>query len=116
MSWYNPRTWFKSKPKVIELPLEIVSNNTPSKRKKYDTKRVTKQMYDFILEAKMQQENHNDFYKESKEHPYETVNDLCDYINLSMGTNFGRTKISDVWLGKYNREGLPDGPVIEIPF
>ena len=115
MTWYNPFSWFKSKPNsLIEIPKEI--SKPKSYRKKADTAKITKQMYDFILEMKQRQEIHNNFLDKSKLEKYETTEDLCDYLNIVFGTNFSRSKLTQVWTGKLNRDELPDGPEINIPF
>lgn len=115
MAWYNPLSWFKSKSSsTIEIPTEI-SKPKPY-RKKTDTAKITKQMYDFILEMKQRQEIHNSFLDKSKLEKYETTEDLCSYLNMVFNTNFSRSKLTQVWTGKLNRDELPDGPEINIPF
>lgn len=113
MTWYNPLTWFKSKlSSTIEIPTEI-SKSKPY-RKKTDTTKITKQMYDYILLKKEEQDTFNSC--KSKDESYLTTEDLCDYLNLVFNTNFSRSKLTQVWTGKLNRDELPDGPEINIPF
>lgn len=117
MSWYNPFSWFKSKPSsTIEIPAEMLFNQPKPYRKPSDTTKITKQMYDFILEMKQRQEIHNSFLDKSKLEKYETTEDLCSYLNMVFNTNFSRSKLTQVWTGKLNRDELPDGPEITIPF
>lgn len=115
MSWYNPLTWFKKEKLNINEEISTKEINKPY-RKNSDTTKITKQMYDFILEAKKQQEVHNIFYGRNGNQPYETTEELCTYINMSLNTNFSRSKITKVWTGKLNREELPEGNPIHIPF
>ena len=113
MSWYNPFSWFKSKPSYITEIQEEVSK-PKSHRKKSDTTQITKQMYDFILLKKEEQEMYN--HNKIPPQPYETTENLCNYLNMVFNTNFSRSKLTQVWTGKLNRESLPDGPEINIPF
>lgn len=115
MTWYNPFSWFKSKPSsTIEIPAEILFNQPKPYRKRSDTTKITKQMYDYILLKKEEQDTFNSC--KSKDESYLTTEDLCDYLNLVFNTNFSRSKLTQVWTGKLNRDELPDGPEINIPF
>ena len=114
--WNKIKAWFK---KPIEIEVEITKEfyNTPkSYRKPSDTTPLTKGMYDFVIEMKAAQEEHNDFYKGDKDRMYETTEDLCSYLNMVFGTNFSRSKLTRIWSGHVNREDLPEGITYTIPF
>jgi hypothetical protein len=111
MTWYNPFTWF-SKPKSIETTVSDLQFK--KYRKPSDTTKITKQMYDFILLKKEEQDEYN--INKIPPQLYETTEELCDYLNMCFGTNFSRSKLTKVWTGKLNRDELPDGPEITIPF
>jgi len=106
-SWFT--RIFKSK-----KPIEVIQPRSKSYRKPSDTTKLTQGMYDFVIEMKAIQENHNDFFDKSER--YETTEELCDYLNMVFSTNFSRTKISRIWQGKVNREDLPEGIKYEVPF
>lgn len=115
MAWYNPLSWFKSKPNsLIEIPKEI--SKPKSYRKPSDTTKLTKQMYDFVMKMKADQEEYNSCKEIYSDFHYHTTEDLCNYLNMVFNTNFSRSKLTQVWTGKLNRDELPDGPEINIPF
>lgn len=106
-SWFT--RIFKSK-----KPIEIIQPIKKAYRKPSDTTKLTKQMYDFVIEMKAAQEEHNNFFDKSER--YETTEELCDYLNMVFGTNFSRSKLSRIWNGHVNREELPEGIKYEVPF
>ena len=108
--WNRIKAWF-----ISDKPVNLVLSEKPH-RKPSDTNKLTRGMYDFVIEMKAAQEDHNNFYKESKEHAYETAEDLCAYLNMVFGTNFSRSKLTRIWTGKVNREKLPEGIKYEVPF
>lgn len=108
--WNRIKAWFTQ-----DEPTNLVLPEKPY-RKPSDTTKLTKQMYDFVIEMKAAQEDHNEFYKESKEHDYETTEELCAYLNMVFGTNFSRSKLTRIWNGHVNREDLPEGITYTIPF
>ena len=109
--WKTIKDLFTKKPMDIYIP-------EPSKsyRKKSDTTKLTKQMHDFTLDMRVSQKDHNEFYGRKGDHQYETTEELCTYLNMIFGTNFSRTKLSNIWNGKVNREDLPEGIKYTIPF
>jgi len=107
--WNKFIVWFlKDKPSHLVIPSKPY-------RKSSDTTKLTQGMYDFVIEMKAAQEDHNDFYT-NKEHAYETTEELCDYLNMVFNTNFGRSKLTRIWTGKVNRKDLPEGIKYEVPF
>ena len=109
--WKTIKNLFTRKPMDIYIP-------EPSKsyRKKSDTTKLTKGIYDFVIEMKAAQEEHNDFYGRKGDHQYETTEELCAYLNMVFGTNFSRSKLSRIWQGKVNKKDLPVGITYTIPF
>ena len=110
---FNIFNFFKKKPIEIELTKELLDTPKPF-RKPYDTTPLTKGMYDFVIEMKAAQEEHNTLVGDSTK--YETTEDLCAYLNMVFNTNFSRSKLTRIWTGKVNRENLPDGIKYKIPF
>lgn len=104
------KKWF-----LKDKPTHLVIPNKPY-RKPSDTTKLTQGMYDFVIEMKAAQEDHNNFYKKSKDHAYETTEDLCAYLNMIFNTNFSRSKLTRIWNGHVNREDLPEGITYTIPF
>ena len=90
--------------KPLVLPEKI-------KYKKQDTTPITQSMFDLIMLARNEQIEYNKHNKTKR-----TIEDICAYINLCCGTNFGRSKISAVWLGKLDREKLPEGKTYNREF
>jgi hypothetical protein len=111
------RAWFKKDEPINTFVLPEPLYKTKY-RKPSDTTKLTKQMYDFVIEMKAGQEDYNDFFDGSngEEKKYETTEDLCDYLNIVFGTNFSRSKLSRIWQGKVNREDLPEGIKYEVTF
>ena len=112
--WNRIKAWFiQNEPTnlVLSEPLYKTKHRKPS-----DTTKLTQGMYDFVLEMKACQEEHNEFFKEDKDRMYETTEDLCTYLNMVFGTNFSRSKLSRIWQGKVNREDLLEGIKYEVPF
>lgn len=108
--WNKIKAWFiQDEPTKLILPEK-------SYRKPSDTTKLTKQMYDFAIERKIAQEEHNRFFKEYTGYTYETTEDLCVYLNMVFNTNFSRSKLTRIWAGHVNRKDLPDGITYTIPF
>jgi len=110
--WNRIKAWF-----IQDDPTNLVLPEKPY-RKPSDTTPLSKGMYDFVIEMKAAQEDHNDFFDGSngEEKKYETTEDLCVYLNMVFGTNFSRTKLTRIWNGHVNREDLPEGITYTIPF
>jgi len=108
--WNRIKAWF-----IQDEPTNLVLPEKPY-RKPSDTTPITKGMYDFVIEMKATQEDHNKFYGRKGDHQYETTEELCAYLNLVFGTNFSRSKLTRIWTGHVNREDLPDGNTYKIPF
>jgi hypothetical protein len=105
-SWFTKI--FKSK-----KPIEITQPKLKPYRKPSDTTKLTKQMFDFTLDMKAQQDEDN---KNIDKSYYVTTEELCDYLNMIFGTRFSRSKLTRIWTGKVNREDLLDGITYNIPF
>jgi len=105
--WKRIKAWF-----IQDEPTNLVLPEKPY-RKPSDTTKLTKGMYDFVIEMKAQQDHYN---KNNSDNYYETTADLCDYLNLVFDTNFSRSKLTRIWTGHVNREDLPDGNTYKIPF
>ena len=103
--WQIIKAWFiQDTLKPLVLPEKI-------KYKKQDTTPITQGMYDLIMLA------HNEKIEYNKLNTCKrTTDDVCAYVNLCCGTNFGRTKISKVWLGKLDREKLPESKTYNREF
>ena len=107
--WNRIKAWF-----IQDEPTNLVLPEKPY-RKPSDTTKLTKGMYDFVIEMKAAQEDHNKSIAYCRE-VYETTEELCDYLNMVFGTNFSRSKLTRIWTGKVNREELPEGIKYTIPF
>jgi hypothetical protein len=109
--WKRIFSWF-----VTDEPVNTFVLPEPSKpyRKPSDTTKLTRGMYDFVIEMKSAQEDHNNFFDKAER--YETTEELCDYLNMVFGTNFSRSKLTRIWSGHVNRENLPEGIKYEVPF
>lgn len=110
--WKKIKAWFiKDDPYWNNtIPDYYISLPKKPYRKPSDTTKLTKGMYDFVIEMKAAQVKHNTnrgVYTNSSE--YETTEDLCAYLNMVFGTNFSRSKLTRIWTGHINREDLPEG-------
>lgn len=63
---------------------------------------ITKQQYDYIIDA---------YYVYMRNQSTCNLESMVDRMNTVMGTQFSKECLSKVWLGKVNRDKLPNGEI-----
>lgn len=113
--WNKIKAWF-----IQDDPTNLVLPESEFKpyRKKQDSTPLTQGMYDFVIKAKSEQEDFNNYYDGSngEEKKYQTTEELTAFVNMVFGTNFSRSKLTRIWTGKIDRKDLPEGKTYNPEF